>query len=152
MFYLTTHSTHFNTVIWRRTRAVLTHGPHKHSAHKHRAQANLCMSPSALPCPGAHSAIKMTLRRTYGIGPSTQRERKPTAYSFRLAARVLIYALSHRQDSIYHSLCTSHGSIGSPWRTTHRTTSERSYHGATSCSRDVVVIMILEVLTYWKLE
>ena len=33
-------------------------------------------------------------------------------YSFRLAARVLLYALSHRQDSIYHSLCyTSHGAL-----------------------------------------
>ena len=26
-------------------------------------------------------------------------------YSFRLAARVLLYALSHRQDSTYHGLC-----------------------------------------------
>ena len=31
-------------------------------------------------------------------------------YSFRLAARVLLYAPSHRQDSTYHSLCyTSRG-------------------------------------------
>ena len=53
---------------------------------------------------------------------------------------------SHRQDNIYHGLCyTSRGSLawtrnssmGSPWRidpTTHRTMSERSYHGATSRS------------------
>ena len=26
-------------------------------------------------------------------------------YSFRLAARVLLYALSHRLDSTYHDLC-----------------------------------------------
>ena len=33
-------------------------------------------------------------------------------YSFRLAARVLLYAPSHSQDSTYHSLCyTSHGSL-----------------------------------------
>ena len=33
-------------------------------------------------------------------------------YSFRLAARVLLYAPSHRQDSIYHSLCyTSRGAL-----------------------------------------
>ena len=33
-------------------------------------------------------------------------------YSFRLAAMVLLYALSHRQDSAYHSLCyTSHGAL-----------------------------------------
>ena len=31
-------------------------------------------------------------------------------YSFRLVARVLLYALSHRQDSTYHGLCyTSRG-------------------------------------------
>ena len=56
-------------------------------------------------------------------------------YSFRLAARVLLYASSHRQDNTYHSLCyTSCGalagmrnsSIGPPWRidpTTHHTMS-----------------------------
>ena len=67
-------------------------------------------------------------------------------YSFRLAARVLLYAPSHRQDSTYHSLCyTSRGalagmrnsSMGPPGRInpmTHRTMSERSYHGATSRS------------------
>ena len=33
-------------------------------------------------------------------------------YSFRLAARVLLYAPSHRQDSTYHSLCyTSSGAL-----------------------------------------
>ena len=33
-------------------------------------------------------------------------------YSFRLAARVLLYAPSHRQDSTYHSLCyTSRGTL-----------------------------------------
>ena len=63
-------------------------------------------------------------------------------YSFRLAARVLLYASSHRQDTTYHGLCyTSRGALagtrnspmGPPWRidpTTHRTMSEhlpRSY-------------------------
>ena len=33
-------------------------------------------------------------------------------YSFRLAARVLLYALSHRQDNTYHGLCyTSRGAL-----------------------------------------
>ena len=70
----------------------------------------------------------------------------PHGYSFRLTARVLLYAPSHRQDSTYHSLCyTSHGalagtrnsSMGPPWRIdsmNHCTMSERSYHGATSRS------------------
>ena len=67
-------------------------------------------------------------------------------YSFRLTARVLLYAPSHRQDSTYHGLCyTSRGaqagtrntSMGPPWRidpTTHHTISECSYHRATSRS------------------
>ena len=37
---------------------------------------------------------------------------QPHGYSFRLAARVLLYASSHRQDSTYHSLCyTSRGAL-----------------------------------------
>ena len=67
-------------------------------------------------------------------------------YSYRLTARVLLYAPSHRQDSTYHGLCyTSRGvlagmrnsSMGPPWRIdpmTHHTTSERSYHRVTSHS------------------
>ena len=59
-------------------------------------------------------------------------------YSFRLTARDLLYAPSHRQDSTYHGLCytsrgalagTRNSSMGPPWRidpTTRRTMSERS--------------------------
>ena len=65
-------------------------------------------------------------------------------YSFQLTARILLYAPSHRQDSIYKGLCytsrgalagTRNSSMGPLWRidqTTHRTMSERSYHWATS--------------------
>ena len=66
-------------------------------------------------------------------------------YSFRLTARVLLYAPSHRQDSTYHGLCytsrgalagTRNSSMGRPHKMidpkTHRTMSVRSYHGATS--------------------
>ena len=64
-------------------------------------------------------------------------------YSFRLAARVLLYASSHRQDNTYHGLCytsrgalagTRNSSMGPLWRidpTTHCVMSERSYHGTT---------------------
>ena len=39
-------------------------------------------------------------------------ETRHIGYSFRLAARVLLYAPSHRQDSTYHSLCyTSRGAL-----------------------------------------
>ena len=64
-------------------------------------------------------------------------------YSFRLAARVLLYASSHTQDNIYHNLCytrpgalaeTRYSPMGPPWGIdpmTHYTMSEHSYHGAT---------------------
>ena len=57
-------------------------------------------------------------------------------YSFQLAARVLLYAPSHRQDSTYYGLCytsrgalagTRNSSMGLPWKidpTTHRTMSD----------------------------
>ena len=53
-------------------------------------------------------------------------------YSYRLTARVLLYAPSHRQDNTYHGLCyTSRGALAgtrnsSMCPTTHRTMSERS--------------------------
>ena len=67
-------------------------------------------------------------------------------FTFLLAARVLLYASSHRQYNIYHGLCyTSRGmlagmrnsSMGPPWRIdlmTHRTKSKCFYNRATSCS------------------
>ena len=95
--------------------------------------------------------------QTYAIGSLTQITREETCcchmgYSFRLAARVLLYAPSHRQDSTYHSLCyTSHGALAGtrnssmdpPWRidpTTHCTMNERSYHRAISRSPVVQVL------------
>ena len=39
-------------------------------------------------------------------------------FSFRLTARVLLYAPSHRQDSTYHSLCyTSRGALATSMNT-----------------------------------
>ena len=63
-------------------------------------------------------------------------------YSFRLTARVLLYAPSHRQDSTYHSLCYTSRVHWLKWKiaqwridpTTHRTMSKHSYHRATSRS------------------
>ena len=67
-------------------------------------------------------------------------------YSLWLTTKVILYAPSHRQDSTYHGLCytsrgalagTRNSSMGPPWRIdlmTHRSMSERSYHGATSHS------------------
>ena len=37
---------------------------------------------------------------------------QPPGYSFQLAAKILLYAPSHRQDSTYHGLCyTSRGAL-----------------------------------------
>ena len=86
-------------------------------------------------------------QRTTQIAREETRSRH-LGYSFRLAARVLLYASSYRQDDTYHGLCyttrgtlggTRNSSMGPPWRIdpmTHRTMSERSYHGATfrSCA------------------
>ena len=39
-------------------------------------------------------------------------EKENIGYSFRLTARVIFYAPSHRQDSTYHGLCyTSRGAL-----------------------------------------
>ena len=57
--------------------------------------------------------------RLYGVGHNgkgqfRQRERKPAATTWATlsAARGLLYASSHRQDSTYHGLCyTSRGAL-----------------------------------------
>ena len=123
MFYLTTHSTHFiygymASDIWLRTILIVR-------------KETLCHH---------------ILERTTQIARDKTRCRH-MGYTFRLAARVLLYASSHRQDSTYHGLwCgalagTRNSSMNPPWRidpTTHRTMSERSYHGATSRSQNVM--------------
>ena len=87
----------------------------------------------------------LTTHSTHFIQVSRSETRcRHIGYSFRLAARVLLYA--HRQENTIHGLCyTSRGglagtrksSMGSSRRidpTTHRTMSERSFHEATSRS------------------
>ena len=67
-------------------------------------------------------------------------------YSYRLTARVLLYAPSHRQDNTYHSLCytsrgalagTKNSSMGSPHERidpmTHRTMTELWLRGISLC-------------------
>ena len=50
--------------------------------------------------------------RTILIAVREETRCRHIGYSFRLAARVLLYAPSHRQDSTYHSLCyTSRGAL-----------------------------------------
>ena len=66
----------------------------------------------------------------------------PHGLLFSIDSKGFLYAPSHSQDNTYHGLCyTSRGALAgtrnSSWRidpTTHRTMSERSYHGAISRS------------------
>ena len=51
-------------------------------------------------------------------------------YSFRLAARVLLYAPSHRQDSTYHILCYTSRTLAGTRNNSVSTMSKRSYHRA----------------------
>ena len=52
-------------------------------------------------------------------------------YSYRLAARVLLYAPSHRQDNTYHGLCyTSRGALAGT-RNSSMDHGQMLYHGAT---------------------
>ena len=80
--------------------------------------------------------------RLYGIGhmvnDHSHNERENLLPPLHLAARVLLYAPSHRQDSTYHSICyiihwalaeTGYSWVGPPWgvdQTTQSTMSGRS--------------------------
>ena len=66
---------------------------------------------------------------------TTQRVREETRcrhnmdYSFRLAARVLLYASSHRQDNTYHGLCyTSRGALAGTRNSTMSRASTTELH------------------------
>ena len=63
-------------------------------------------------------------------------------YSYRLTARVLLYAPSHRQDNTYHSLCyTSRGALAGT-RTTHIARQE-TYNRHTGYSFKLSVTVLL---------
>ena len=56
-----------------------------------------------------NDALNTFYLRLYGVRhmvkDHSDSEKRNMGYSFRLAARVLLYAPSHRQDSTYHGLC-----------------------------------------------
>ena len=64
-----------------------------------------------------NDALNTFYLRLYGVrhmvkDHSDTREETHICYSFRLAARVLLYASSQRQDNTYHGLCyTSRGAL-----------------------------------------
>ena len=63
-------------------------------------------------------------------------------YSFRLTARVLLYALSHRQDNTYHGLCyTSRGALAGT-----RNSSMASKENTTTPEEPIVQIIIIIII------
>ena len=63
-------------------------------------------------------------------------------YSFRLTARVLLYATSHRQDSTYHGFCyTSRGALAGMRNSSMRDRSDdTSHHERTLLPRSFIYI------------
>ena len=107
MFCLTTHSTHFiygcmASDIWQRTTQI--------AREEGKKEGNILFN----------DAVNTFYLRLYGVRhmvkDHSDSERgthyRHMGYSFRLAATVLLYASSHRQDNTYHGICyTSRGAL-----------------------------------------
>ena len=63
-------------------------------------------------------------------------------YSFRLAARVLLYAPSHRQDSTYHGLCyTSRGALAGTRNSSMGRSDDPLHHERTLLPRSYISLL-----------
>ena len=106
MFYLTTHSTHFIYGHMEREREMFyltTHSTHFIYGHMEREMFYLTTHSTHFIYGYMASDILIMRKET---------RCRHIGYTFRLTARVLLYAHSHRQDSTYHSLCyTSRGAL-----------------------------------------
>ena len=106
MFYLTTHSTHFiygymASDIWLRTILIV---------RKEREREMFYLTTHSTHFIYGYMASDIWLRTILIVKKETRCHH--IGYSYRLTARVLLYAPSHRQDNTYHSLChTSHGAL-----------------------------------------
>ena len=98
-----------------------------------------------------HACYMLQMRHSFRFGHHLKIVRKEmflfnnalNTFNLRLAARVILYASSHRQDNTYYGICytscgalagTRNSSMCPPRRivpTSRRTMSERHYHGAT---------------------
>ena len=101
MFYLTTHSTHFiygymASDIWLRTILIV------------REREMFYLTTHSTHFIYGYMASDIWLRTILIVRKETRC--RHIGYSYRLTARVLLYAPSHRQDNTYHGLCyTSRG-------------------------------------------
>ena len=138
MFYLTTHSTHFiygymASDIWLRTILIVRKETRcRHIGYSYRLTARVLLyAPSHRQdntyhglCYTSRGALAGTRNSSMGgymasniwlrTIPIVRKETRcrHMGYSYRLTARVLLYAPSHRQDNTYHGLCyTSRGAL-----------------------------------------
>ena len=134
MFYLTTHSTHFiygymASDIWLRTTQIAREETRcHHMSYSIRLAARVLLYAPSHRQDDTYHGLSYTSRGeshwlereiVQWVHPMNDRSDDPShhertllprSYSIRLAARVLLYASSHRQDNTYHCLCyTSRG-------------------------------------------
>ena len=104
VFYLTTHSTHFNLLLYGVGHMVKNH------SDSEREREMFYLTKHSTQFIYSYMASDIWLRTILIVRKETHC--RHIGYSYRLTARVLLYAPSHRQDNTYHSLCyTSRGAL-----------------------------------------
>ena len=108
MFYLTTHSTHFIYGYMERERELfylMTHSTHFIYSYmeREREREMFYLTMHSTHFIYGYMASDIWLRTILIVRKETRC--RQIGYSYRLTARVLLYAPSHRQDNTYHSLC-----------------------------------------------
>ena len=132
MFYLTTHSTHFiygymASDIWLRTILIVRKETRsRHIGYSYQLTARVLLYAPSHYTWREREMFYLTTHSThfiYGYMASdiwlrtilivrNETRCRHIGYSYRLAARVLLYAPSHRHDNTYHGLCyTSRGAL-----------------------------------------
>ena len=106
MFYLTTHSTHFIYGYMASRHKVKDHS----DSEKGEREREFYLTTHSTHFIYGYMASDIWLRTILIARKETRCHH--IGYSYRLTARVLLYAPSHRQDNTYHGLCyTSRGSL-----------------------------------------
>ena len=113
MIYLTMHSTHFiygYMYGWMAMIYLTTHSTHFIYGYMDGWMAMIYLTTHSTHFIYGYMASDIWLRTILIVRKETRC--RHIGYSFRLTARVLLYAPSHRQDSTYHGLCyTSRGAL-----------------------------------------
>ena len=123
MFYLTTHSTHFIYGYMEREREreremfyLTTHSTHfiygYMEREREREREMFYLTTHSTHFIYGYMASDIWLRTILIVRKETRC--RHIGYSYRLTARVLLYAPSHRQDNTYHGLCL-HQSWSTGW-------------------------------------